>query len=107
MWSGRRRLSTSCRITFDFGLGLKFKFHSNMLNYLKELLNQNPFVTAIELASKGIVAIDSQSLAVLSRFTELRKIDLSDNYIKRLPSDLSGLRLITDFDLNGNPIEDV
>jgi len=78
-----------------------------MLNYLKELLSQNPFVTAIELASKGIVAIDGQSLALLSRFTELQKIDLSDNYIKRLPSDLSALRLITDFDLNGNPIEDV
>ena len=51
--------------------------------------------------------MDHNTLVTLSRFTELRKLDISENYIKRLPSDLSFLAQVSEFDLNGNPLEDV
>ena len=43
----------------------------------------------------------------MGRFTELRRIDLSDNTLTSIPSDLTSLSKVVEFDLNGNPIEDV
>jgi len=60
-----------------------------MLSYLNDLFQSNPFVSAIDLSGKGLASLDHGSLALLSRFSELRRLDLSDNAIRRLPKDLS------------------
>ena len=62
-----------------------------MLNYLKELITTNPFIIDIDLENKGIVSLDPHSVDLLSRFSELKKINLADNHIKKLPNDLYGL----------------
>ncbi len=78
-----------------------------MLSYLKELFSSNPFVTSIDFSGRNVTVLDPSSLALLSRFTELRRIDLSDNLLRALPSDLSSLPLLLEFDLNGNPLDDL
>jgi Leucine-rich repeat (LRR) protein len=78
-----------------------------MLSYLKELFSSNPFVTSIDFSARNVTVLDPSSLALLSRFTELRRLDLSDNLIRALPPDLSSLSLLLEFDLNGNPLDDL
>ena len=46
-------------------------------------------------------------MQLLTRFTELRRIDFSENLIRHLPHDLSILCNILEFDLNGNPLENL
>jgi len=44
----------------------------------------------------------------LSRFTELRRLDLSENLLRKVPKEVGQyLPHLQEFDLNGNPIEDV
>ena len=50
-----------------------------MLAYLKDLLSTNPFISTIDLSNKGIPSLDQPSVILLSRFSELRRLDLSDN----------------------------
>ncbi len=78
-----------------------------MQHYLKELLHTNPFLSSLDYSQRSMTQLDPQSLSLLSRFTELRRIDLSDNLLRRLPSDLSSLNHVIEFDLNGNPLEDL
>lgn len=65
-----------------------------MLPYLKELITTNPFVEEIDLENKGIASLDAHSVDLLGKFQELRKINLSDNHIRKLPNDLSSLHMI-------------
>ena len=44
---------------------------------------------------------------MLTRFTELRRFDLSENLIRHIPHDLTILSNIVEFDLNGNPLENL
>lgn len=78
-----------------------------MLSFLKDLITTNPFVEDIDLENKGITTLDTHSVDLLGRFSELKKINLADNYIRKLPNDLSHLHQIQEFNLNGNPIEDI
>ena len=41
---------------------------------------------------------------MLTRFTELTRVNLSGNFIRKLPSNLSVLR-VSELDLSGNPLE--
>ena len=62
-----------------------------MLSYLKELLTSNPFISSLDLSNRGITVLDPHSVQLLARFTELRRLDLSDNQLRRLPADLTPL----------------
>ena len=42
---------------------------------------------------------------ILSRFTELRSINLANNQLDRLPEDLSALSKIVDLNISSNPFE--
>ena len=55
----------------------------------------------------GIAALDSHCVDLMGRFTELIKVNLAENHIRRLPNDLSKLQQIYEFNLNGNPIDDL
>ncbi len=65
-----------------------------MLAFLKELITTNPFVEEIDLENKGITSLDPHSVDLLGRFSELKKINLADNHIRKLPNDLSPLQFI-------------
>jgi Leucine-rich repeat (LRR) protein len=78
-----------------------------MQHFLLELLHTNPFLSHLDFSRRQFTIIDPPSLQLLTRFTELRRIDLSENLIRHLPQDLSLLANIVEFDLNGNPLEDL
>ena len=63
-----------------------------MLSFLKELITTNPFVEEIELEDKGIHSLDPHSVDLIGRFSELKKINLADNHIRKLPNDLSAMK---------------
>lgn len=65
-----------------------------MLAFLKELITTNPFVEEIDLENKGITSLDPHSVDLLGRFSELKKINLADNHIRKLSNDLSPLQFI-------------
>lgn len=65
-----------------------------MLTFLKDLITTNPFVEEIDLENKGITSLDPHSVDLLGRFSELKKINLADNHIRKLPNDLSPLQFI-------------
>lgn len=71
----------------------KFKIINlnKMLSFLKELITTNPFVEDIDLENKGITSLDPHSVDLLGRFSELKKINLADNHIRKLPNDLSAM----------------
>ena len=53
--------------------------------YLSDLLHQNPFLTTLDLSNRGLTSFsDKHSLMLISKFSELRRIDLSENQIKSL-----------------------
>ena len=62
-----------------------------MLSFLKDLITTNPFVEDIDLENRGITSLDAHSVDLMSRFSELKKINLADNHIRKLPNDLSQL----------------
>ena len=78
-----------------------------MLGLLKELITRNPFVDEVDFSNEAISYFDPHSVDLLGRFTELKKINLSDNEIRKLPNDLSCLAQITELNLTGNPIENL
>lgn len=78
-----------------------------MFSLLKDLISQNPFVEELEFQDRGIDRLDAHSVEILSRFSELKKISLQDNDIRRLPADMSQLTQIRDINLSGNPIENL
>lgn len=63
-----------------------------MLSFLKELITTNPFVEEIDLENKGITSLDPHSVDLIGRFSELKKINLADNHIRKLPNDLSAMQ---------------
>jgi Leucine-rich repeat (LRR) protein len=77
---------------------LKFKnnikLENKMLSFLKDLITTNPFVEEIDLENKGITSLDPHSVDLLGRFSELKKINLADNHIRKLPNDLSAMQYI-------------
>jgi len=62
-----------------------------MLSFLKDLITTNPFVEEIDLENKGITTLDPHSVDLIGRFSELKKINLADNHIRKLPNDLSAM----------------
>jgi Leucine-rich repeat (LRR) protein len=78
-----------------------------MLSLLKDLISRNPFVEELEFQDRGLDRLDAHSVEILSRFSELKKISLQDNDIRRLPADLSQLAQIREINLSGNPIENL
>ena len=78
-----------------------------MLALLKTLITTNPFVDEVDFEQQEIEYFDPHAVDLLGRFTELRKINLADNFIRKLPNDLSALVQIVELDLSGNPIENL
>jgi Leucine-rich repeat (LRR) protein len=78
-----------------------------MLTLLRDLITTNPFVEEVDFTDKQIQYIDQNSLQVLARFSELRKINLADNEIAKLPEDLSILAQIEELNVSGNPLENL
>ncbi len=78
-----------------------------MLGLLKELITTNPFCEEIDFENKGLTSWDAHSADLLGRFTELKRINLADNQIRRLPDDMSCLTQVEDLNLNGNLIDDL
>jgi len=78
-----------------------------MLNFLKELIATNPFVEELDFENRGITTLDTTSVELIGRFAELKLLNLADNHIKKLPGDLTPLSNIIEFNLNGNPIDDI
>ena len=62
-----------------------------MLSFLRDLIGTNPFVEEIDFENKGISTLDPHSVELLGRFQELKRINLADNHIRKLPNDLSPL----------------
>jgi len=58
------------------------------------LITTNPFVEEIDLENKGITTLDPHSVDLIGRFSELKKINLADNHIRKLPNDLSAMQYI-------------
>jgi hypothetical protein len=65
-----------------------------MLSFLKDLITTNPFVEEIDLENHGISSLDPHSVDLIGRFSELKKINLADNHVRKLPNDLSQLHQI-------------
>lgn len=63
-----------------------------MLALLKDLITSNPFEEEVNFENQGLSHMDPHSVDLLGRFTELKKINLSDNEIRKLPNDLSALK---------------
>lgn len=78
-----------------------------MLGLLKELITTNPFTEEVDFEGQNINSVDAVCVELLSRFSELRKVNLAENNIRKLPNDLSVLKNIYELNLNGNPIDDI
>ena len=52
-----------------------------IINRLKELIVSDPLREEIDLSNSAINVLDNNSVDLLSRFKNLRKINLSDNYL--------------------------
>ena len=78
-----------------------------MLGLLKDLITTNPFCEEIDFENRGITSWDAHAADLLGRFTELKRINLADNQIRKLPDDLSCLQQVEELNLNGNTIDDL
>ena len=78
-----------------------------LLNTLKELIQEDPLRNHVDLSAKQISVVDNNSVDVLSRFKNMRSLDLSDNYLQKLPANMELLKELQELNLNGNPIEDI
>jgi len=52
-----------------------------LLNTLKELIQEDPLRNHVDLSAKQISVVDNNSVDVLSRFKNMRSLNLSDNYL--------------------------
>lgn len=73
---------------------------------LKEIFNNNPYVTSISLKNKQI-GNSKNILNDLTKFKELIDLDLSGNSFKDLPNNLSSLQKLKSLDLTENEFIDV
>lgn len=78
-----------------------------LLNTLKELIQEDPLRNYVDLSAKQISVLDNNSVDVLSRFKNMRSLNLSDNYLQKLPANMELLKELQELNLNGNPIEDI
>ena len=78
-----------------------------LLNRLKTLIKEDPLREEIDLSSQTIYALDTNSVDLLSRFKNLKILNLSDNCISKLPLTLDLLKNLRSIDLNGNPISEI
>jgi Leucine-rich repeat (LRR) protein len=78
-----------------------------LLNRLKTLIKEDPLREEIDLSNQAIYALDSNSVDLLSRFRNLKILNLSDNYISKIPLNLDLLKNLHSIDLNGNPISEI
>jgi Leucine-rich repeat (LRR) protein len=51
--------------------------------------------------------MDALAVDCLGKFIDLKRIDISDNDIRKLPDDLSALRHISEFNISGNSLDDL
>ena len=57
--------------------------------------------------ARGIDKLEGEVYGLLRQFQNLKELNLSDNHLRKLPHDLSGLGGLANLNLNGNHIEDV
>lgn len=57
----------------------------SILTLLRPLVASDPLIQEIDFAERGIELIDVSAIQVLSRFSELRAINLEGNKIKSVP----------------------
>jgi Leucine-rich repeat (LRR) protein len=62
-----------------------------LLSILKQLFDEDASRKVIDLGGRQLQSIDSSSLQMLSKFKNLRMLNLSDNYLTKLPQNLSML----------------
>ena len=75
-----------------------------LISKLKELIVSDPLREEIDLSNSNIAILDNNSVDLLSRFKNLQKLNLSDNYLQKLPNNMDLLGNLTELDLNGNPL---
>ena len=75
-----------------------------LINRLKELIVTDPLREEIDLSNSAIAVLDTNSVDLLSRFKNLKKVNLSDNYLQKLPINMDLLKNVGELDLNGNPL---
>ena len=78
-----------------------------LLNRLKELIQENPYREEIDLSGAGLQSIDNNSIDLLSRFRNLKRLNLADNMLTKIPANLELLKNLQEINLNGNPIQSI
>ena len=78
-----------------------------LINKLKELIQEDPLREEIDLSNQAISILDNNSVDLLSRFQNLKFLNLSDNYLQKLPNNMDLLKKLEFIDLNGNPFQEV
>ncbi len=74
-----------------------------LINKLKELIQEDPLREEIDLSNQALTMLDNNSVDLLSRFQNLKFLNLSDNYLQKLPKNMDLLKKLEFLDLNGNP----
>ena len=78
-----------------------------LINKLKELIQEDPLREEIDLSNQAITMLDNNSVDLLSRFQNLKFLNLSDNYLQKLPKNMDLLKKLEMLDLNGNPFQEI
>ena len=62
-----------------------------LLQYLKSLMDEDPNRDEVNLEDKQLTHLDNLAIDLLGRFSNLRTLNLSENYLTKLPKNLSML----------------
>jgi Leucine-rich repeat (LRR) protein len=54
-----------------------------------------------------LTVLDNNSVDLLSRCKNLKYLDLSENYLQKLPNNMDLLKNLEMLDLNGNPFQEI
>ena len=74
---------------------------------MKVFLDEDPSRETINLENQEIAAFDSSSLLLMSKFKNLKVLNLSENLLTSLPANMSILTSLEEINLTNNPIEKI
>ena len=74
---------------------------------MKQLIDQDPNCHSIDLEASQLTLIDSASLTLLGKFPHLKSLNVAENYLTKLPMNMSNLKCLEELNLTGNPIENI
>jgi Leucine-rich repeat (LRR) protein len=72
-----------------------------LIQYLSYLLDENPYLTSIDLKKQGLKELSKTAIEILSKFKELKTLDLSQNEIRSLPTNMHWLKSLEEISLLG------